>query len=111
MKQDHRLIFAVGLLTLSAVLYSGFLAWSNKQTTLAENTAIVSSADEQTGQLPQLESLPAATGSIDNLTKAIETDANNQEALLQSQESEADAVTSDASAMEGFGGVYNEDDY
>ncbi|MCL5436035.1 MAG: hypothetical protein M1275_03050 [Patescibacteria group bacterium] len=111
MKQDHKLVFAVGLLALSAVLYSGFFAWSEKQTTPAENTAIVSPDDEQTGHLPQLESLPAATGSIDDLTQAIQTDANNQQALLQSQESEADAVTADASAIEGFGGVYNENDY
>lgn len=110
--KDHKLVFAVGLLALSAVLYSGFFAWSEKNMAPNGNTAITASAgQEDAGQLPQLKTLPTATGSIDDVTQAIEVDANNQKALLQSQESEADTVTSDSSAIQGFGGVYNENDY
>jgi hypothetical protein len=113
MNNNHKLVFAVGLLAMASVLYSGFYIWSAKQTAPINNPVnnSITTAGQEEQSLPQLQTLPAANGNIDDFTTAIETDINNQTSLLQSQESEADEIMSDNSAIEGFGQIYNENDY
>ena len=113
MKND-KLLFAVGMLALTTVLFSGYYAWFNKQMANNEKAAMMNAtAKTQAGgeSMTQTKSLPAATGDIDDLTSAIETDLDNQESVLSGLEAEADVVTSDGAALEGFGQVYNENDY
>jgi hypothetical protein len=113
MINNHKLIFAIGLLAIASVLYSGFYIWSAKQTAPINNpvnNSITTAGQEEQSQ-PQLQTLPAASGNINNFARAIDADINNQTSLLQSQESEADEIMSDSSAIEGFGQIYNENDY
>lgn len=106
------MVFAVGLLALSAVLFSGFFAWSDKQASYPVKTAVIPNRPSgEEASMPHERSLPVPTGNIDVLTQAIETDADNQKALLLSQETEADAITSDSAAISGFSQVYSENDF
>lgn len=112
MKND-KLLFAVGMLAIAAVLYSGYYAWLNKQAaiTAAQDAAEMKTRSEESGTTRVTESLPAATGNIEDLTAATETELNNQQAVLTELEAEGDAVTSDNDAISGFGQVYSENDY
>lgn len=101
----NKTILYLGSLALLAVVLTAFVQVSVKKATGPAVTPLGSSS--QTG--PEA-ALPQATGNIDDLSQALDLELSNEQALLNSQEADADVVADTPQEVTDFGQSYDENE-